>query len=229
MHQGERHLLFALHAQQRLQDCTQCSVVVGDVLRKLLVQLHREDVHCLVAGLDAQRGVDDLGAPDTAALIQDTGLDHRVPLLHKLPARDAGDGDADKAQICAFLLITKIHKILLSFHNEGDLKWYFSLFYGAKIQTMEDYRAFLPRAGALKEIQPQMSEPGSEEESQTEGEPGALILTFHWKGHQKLLPRSRVSSFIRIPQFFGGGRLHSLQHNGSGSFLISISISEIHI
>lgn len=54
VHQCKRHLLFTLHAQQRLQNSTQCSVVVGNVLRKLLVQLHREDVHCLVARLDAQ-------------------------------------------------------------------------------------------------------------------------------------------------------------------------------
>lgn len=104
VHQSERHLLLALHAQQRLQDGAQCSVIVGDVLGELLVQLHGEDVHGLVAGLDAQRGVDHFGASDAAAFGQDAGLDDRVPLLHKLPARDAGDGDADKAKVCAFLL-----------------------------------------------------------------------------------------------------------------------------
>lgn len=37
VHQSEGHLLFTLHAQQRLQDGTQCSIVVGDVLSKFLV------------------------------------------------------------------------------------------------------------------------------------------------------------------------------------------------
>lgn len=104
VHQSKGHLLFALHAQQRLQDGAEGPVVVGDVLGELFVQLHGEDVHGLVAGLDPQRGVDDFGAADPAALGQNAGLDHRVPLLDELPARDAGDGDADKAQICAFLL-----------------------------------------------------------------------------------------------------------------------------
>lgn len=105
VHKRKRHLLFAFHTQQRLQNCAQCSVVVGNVLRKLLVQLHREDVHRLVARLDTQRGVDHLATSNTAAFGQDAGLYHRVPLLDELPARDAGDGDADKAQICAFLLV----------------------------------------------------------------------------------------------------------------------------
>lgn len=104
VHQSEGHLLFALDAEQRLQHGAQRPVVVGDVLGKLLVELHGQDVHGLVARLDAQRGVDHLGAADAAALGQDAGLDDGVPLLHKLPARDAGDGDADEAEVCAFLL-----------------------------------------------------------------------------------------------------------------------------
>lgn len=67
VHQGKSHFLFAFDTQQWLQNGTQCSVVVGDVLGKLLVQLHGEDVHCLVARLDAERGVDDFTAPYPAA------------------------------------------------------------------------------------------------------------------------------------------------------------------
>lgn len=105
VHQSKRHLLFAFHTQQRLQNSTQCSVVVGDVLSEFLVQLHREDVHCLVARLNTQRGIDDFGTSNTTTFGQNTGLYHRVPLLHKLPARDAGNGDADKAKVCAFFLV----------------------------------------------------------------------------------------------------------------------------
>ena len=104
MHQGKRHLLLALDAEQRLQHRAQRAVVVGDVLGKLLVQLHGQDAHGLVAGLDAQRGVDHLAAAHAPALGQHTGLDDRVPLLHKVAAGDAGDGDADQPQVSALLL-----------------------------------------------------------------------------------------------------------------------------
>lgn len=104
VHQSKRHLLLAFNAQQRLQNCTQCSVIVGNILRKLLVQLYREDIHRLVARLDTKWGIDHFGTSNTAAFGQHAGLYHRVPLLNELPARNAGDGDADKAKICAFLL-----------------------------------------------------------------------------------------------------------------------------
>lgn len=104
VHQSERHLLFAFHTQQRLQNSTQCSVVVGNVLGEFLVELHWQDVHCLVARLHTQWGIDDFAASNTTAFGQHTGLYHRVPLLHKLPARDAGDGDADEAEVSAFFL-----------------------------------------------------------------------------------------------------------------------------
>lgn len=111
VHQSKGHLLFAFHTQQWLQNCTQCSVVVGNVFSKLLVQLHGEDVHCLIARLNTQRGIDYFGTSNTTAFGQNTGLYHRVPLLHKLPARDAGDGDADKAKVCAFFLHNKQNNI----------------------------------------------------------------------------------------------------------------------
>lgn len=122
VHQSKSHLLFAFHTQQRLQNCAQCSVVVGNVFRKFLVQLHREDVHSLVARLDAKWGVDDFGTPNTATFGQNTGLYHRVPLLNKLPPSDAGDGDADKAKVCAFFLRWQLK-------HRATIFWYFDFFH----------------------------------------------------------------------------------------------------
>lgn len=53
MHQRTGHLLFALHTQHGLQHGTHGAVVIGDVLRELLVQLHGQDVHGLEAGFEA--------------------------------------------------------------------------------------------------------------------------------------------------------------------------------
>lgn len=104
VHQCARHLLFALDTQHGLQHGAHGAVVVGDVLSKLLVQLYGQDVHGLEAGFEAKRCIDDLAATHAGALGEHAGLDDRVPLFHKLPAGDAGDGDADQAQVRALLL-----------------------------------------------------------------------------------------------------------------------------
>lgn len=53
MHQCTGHFLFALDTQHGLQHSTQGAVVIGDILCKLLVQLHRQDVHGLEARFEA--------------------------------------------------------------------------------------------------------------------------------------------------------------------------------
>ena len=53
VHQRTGHFLFAFDAQHRLQHGTHGAVVIGDILRKLLVQLHGQDVHGLEAGFKA--------------------------------------------------------------------------------------------------------------------------------------------------------------------------------
>lgn len=53
MHQCTGHFLFALDAQHGLQHSAHGAVVIGDVLCKLLVQLHGQDVHGLEAGFEA--------------------------------------------------------------------------------------------------------------------------------------------------------------------------------
>lgn len=113
VHQRTRHLLFALDAQHGFQHGAHGAVVVGDVLSKLLVQLHGQDVHGLEAGFEAKRCIDDLAAAHTGALSEHARLDDRVPLLYKLPASDAGDGDADQAQVRAFLLKGEIVGVVM--------------------------------------------------------------------------------------------------------------------
>lgn len=53
MHQSTGHFLFALDTQHRLQHSTQGAVVISDILCKLLIQLHGQDVHGLKAGFEA--------------------------------------------------------------------------------------------------------------------------------------------------------------------------------
>lgn len=53
VHQRTGHLLFAFDAQHRLQHSAHGAVIIGDILCKLLVQLHRQDVHGLEAGFKA--------------------------------------------------------------------------------------------------------------------------------------------------------------------------------
>lgn len=97
VHQSTGHFLFALDTQHRLQHGTQGAVVIGDILRKLLVQLHGQDVHGLEAGFEAERCIDDLPSSDPGSFGEDAGLDDRVPLLHELTPSDARDGDAHKS------------------------------------------------------------------------------------------------------------------------------------
>lgn len=105
MHQSTGHFLFALDTQQWLQNRAQSSVVVGDILGKLFIQLHWQDAHGLKARLEPQGSVDDFAPSHTTTLGQDAGLNDGVPLLHKLTTSDAGNGDADQAQVCALLLL----------------------------------------------------------------------------------------------------------------------------
>lgn len=53
VHQRTGHLLFAFDAQHRLQHSAHGAVIIGDVLCKLLIQLHGQDVHGLEAGFKA--------------------------------------------------------------------------------------------------------------------------------------------------------------------------------
>lgn len=105
VHQSTGHFLFALDTQQRLQNGAQRSVVVGHILCELFIQLHRQDAHGLKARLEPQGGVDDFAPSNTATLGQGAGLNDGVPLLHKLTTSDAGNGNADQAQVCALLLL----------------------------------------------------------------------------------------------------------------------------
>lgn len=101
MHQSAGHLLFVLDADDRLQHRAEQHVVVGDVLGKLFVKLHGQDVHALVPGLDADHGTRCF--PFTWI-----GLANWVPFLDQLPARDIHSWNAHQPHVVVlvfFLLL----------------------------------------------------------------------------------------------------------------------------
>ena len=111
MHQGRRHLLLGLGAEDGLEGGAEPQVVVGDVLGELLVHLHGQDGDGLVARLDADHG------PGALAALR-VGRRHRVPLLHELPAGHGGGGQAHQAQVAAAFLLLLL--VGLAVQVDGD-------------------------------------------------------------------------------------------------------------
>jgi len=109
--QRARHLLLVLDADAGLQHRAQQHVVVGGVLGELLVHLHGQDAHALVARLDADHG------PGGLAL-GGAGRAHGVPLLHELPPGDGGGGDADQPHVIVLILLLLLVRVLVEVHGD---------------------------------------------------------------------------------------------------------------
>lgn len=115
VHERARHLLLALDADPGLQHRAQQHVVVGGVLCKLLVHLHRQDAHALVARLDPDHRSRRL------ALGGGRSTD-RVPLLHKLPPGHVRDGDVDQSDVVVLVLLLLLVRVLVEVGRDA-LDW----------------------------------------------------------------------------------------------------------
>lgn len=112
VHQSAGHLLFVLDADDRLQHRAEQHVVVGGVLCKLFVELHGQDVHALVAGLDADHRTSCF--PFTWI-----GLANRVPFLDQLPACDGHHWNAHQPHIVVLVLFLLLVRV--SIQMDGDV------------------------------------------------------------------------------------------------------------
>lgn len=115
VHERARHLLLVLDANPGLQHRAQQHVVVGGVLCKLLVHLHGQDAHALVASLDPDHRSRRL------ALGGGRSAD-RVPLLHKLPPRYGRDGDVDQSDVIVLILLLLLVGVFVEVGRD-DLDW----------------------------------------------------------------------------------------------------------
>ncbi len=96
--QCTRHLLLVLDANPGLEHRAQQHVVIGGVLCKLLVHLHGQDAHTLIARFDPNH------RPRCFAL-RGVGRAYLIPLLHKLSSGNSCDGDIDKSDVIVFIFL----------------------------------------------------------------------------------------------------------------------------
>lgn len=106
MDQRARHLLLVLDANSRLQHRAQQHVVVGGVLGELLVHLHGQDAHTLVAGFDPNH------RPRRLALGR-VGRADRVPFLHKLPASHGRHGDVHLSDVVVLIFLLLLVRVFV--------------------------------------------------------------------------------------------------------------------
>lgn len=112
MHQSAGHLLFVLDTDDRLQHRAEQHVVVGGVLCKLFVELHGQDVHALVPGLDADHGSSRFPFPWI-------GLANWVPFLDQLPARNIHRWNAHQPHIVVLVLFLLLVRVPIEM--DGDV------------------------------------------------------------------------------------------------------------
>lgn len=112
MHECTGHLLFVLHADDRLQHRAQHGIVIGHKLRKLFVLLHGQDGDSLEARFDSDGGASTFGFAGGG------GAD-RIPLLHKLPSHYSLHWYVHQAHIVVFVLFLFLVHITIDVYSDA--------------------------------------------------------------------------------------------------------------